>query len=104
MHPRRPRGSQSRREKRRVENGRAPGYLVKHNSRRVRTHEKNSRDAVRRLGTVIQRIFCAQSVASIRLTVWKRSGESRYSGALPPVLEIPNISQLPVNVLINELI
>ena len=83
--------------------GRAPGYLIKHNSRRVRTHEKNSRDAVRRLGTIIQSIFCAQSGASLRLTVWKQSGGSRYSGALPPVLEIPNIPQLPVNVLINEL-
>ena len=57
------------------------------NSRHVRTHEKNSGDAVRRLGTIIQRIFCAQSGASIRLTVWKWSGESRYPGALPPVLE-----------------
>ena len=99
----RPRGSQSGREKRRVENGRVPGSLFKHNSRRVRTHEKNSRDAVHRLGTIIQSIFCAQSGASIRLTVWKRSGESRYPAALPSVLEIPNIPQLPVNVLINEL-
>ena len=57
------------------------------NSRHVRTHEKNSGDAVRRLGTIIQRIICAQSGASIRLTVWKWSGESRYPGALPPVLE-----------------
>ena len=57
------------------------------NSRRVRTHEKNSGDAVRRLGTIIQSIFCAQSGASIRLTVWKWSGESRYPGALPPMLE-----------------
>ena len=57
------------------------------NSRRVRTHEKNSGDAVRRLGTIIQNIFCAQSGASIRLTVWKWSGESRYPGAFPPVLE-----------------
>ena len=57
------------------------------NSRHVRTHEKNSGDAVRRLGTIIQRIFCAQSGGSIRLTVWKWSGESRYPGALPPVLE-----------------
>ena len=38
------------------------------NSRHVRTHEKNSGDAVRRLGTIIQSIFCAQSGASIRLT------------------------------------
>ena len=38
------------------------------NSRHVRSHEKNSGDAVRRLGTIIQRIICAQSGASIRLT------------------------------------
>ena len=31
--------------------------------------------------------FCAQSGASNRLTVWKWSGESRYPGAFPPVLE-----------------
>ena len=57
------------------------------NSHRVRTHEKNSGDAVRRLGIIIQSIFFAQSGASIRLTVWKWSGESRYPGAFPPVLE-----------------
>ena len=57
------------------------------NSRRVRTHEKNSGDAVRRLRTIIQSIFCAQSGASFRLTVWKWSGESRYPGAFPLVLE-----------------
>ena len=57
------------------------------NSRRVRTHEKDSGDAVRQLGTIIQSIFCAQSGVSIRLTVWKQSGESRYPGAFPPVLE-----------------
>ena len=57
------------------------------NSRRVRTHEKNSGDAVRQLGTIIQSIFCAQSGASIRLTVWKWSSESGYPGAIPPVLE-----------------
>ena len=56
-------------------------------SRRVRTHEKNSGETVRRLGTMIQSIFCAQSGASIHLTVWKRSGESRYPGVLPPALE-----------------
>ena len=43
--------------------------------------------AVRRLGTIIQSIFCAQSGASNRLTVWKWSGESRYRGAFPPVFE-----------------
>ena len=57
------------------------------NSGHVQTHEKNSGDAVRRLGTIIQSIFCAQSGASICLTVWKWSGESWYPGAFPPVLE-----------------
>ena len=47
----------------------------------------NSGETVHRLGTIIQSIFCAQSGASIRLTVWKWSGESRYPGAFPPVLE-----------------
>ena len=58
------------------------------NSRRVRTHEENSGETVRRLGTIIQNIFCAQSGASIRLTSWKWSGESRYQGAFPPVLKM----------------
>ena len=31
----------------------------------------------------MQSIFCAQSEASVRLTAWKWSGESRYPGALP---------------------
>ena len=53
----------------------------------VQTHEKNSGDAVRWLGTIIQSIFCAQSGASIRLAVWKWSGESPYPGALPPMVE-----------------
>ena len=56
------------------------------NSRRVRTHEENSGEIVRRLGTIMQSIFCAQSGASIRLTFWKWSPESRYPGALPPDL------------------
>ena len=56
------------------------------NSRRVRTHEKNAGDAVRRLGTIIQSIFCAQSGASIRLTIWKWSGESQYPGAVSLML------------------
>jgi len=45
-----------------------------------RTHEKNSGDAVRQMGSIIQSIFCAQSGASIRLTVWKWSGEVRTHG------------------------
>ena len=57
------------------------------NSRRVRTHEKNSGETVRRLGTIIQSIFCAQSGAGVRSNFWKWSGESRYPGALPPLLE-----------------
>ena len=48
---------------------------------------RGSHTVVRRLGTIIQSIFLRQSGASIRLTVWKWSGESRYSEALPPVLE-----------------
>ena len=67
--------------------GERTGQLWRDHSRRVRTHEKNLGETVRRLGTIIQSIFCAQSGASIRLTVWKWSGESRYPGALPPVLE-----------------
>ena len=67
--------------------GERTGQLWRDNSRRVRTHENNSGETVRRLGTIIQSIFCAQSGASIRLTVWKWSCESRYPGALPPVLE-----------------
>ena len=51
------------------------GQLWRDNSRRVRTHKKNSKETVRRLGTIIQSVFCAQSGASIRLTVWKWSGE-----------------------------
>ena len=45
---------------------------------RVQTHEKNWGDAVHRLGTIIQSIFCA----STRLTIifWKWSGESQYPG------------------------
>ena len=39
------------------------------------------------MDTIRQSIFCAQSRASIRLTVWKQSGESQYPGAFPPVLE-----------------
>ena len=50
------------------------------NSRHVRTHKENSGDVVHRLGTIIQSIFCAQSGASIRMTVWKWSRESRYPG------------------------
>ena len=53
----------------------------------IRTHEKNSGKTVRRLGTIIQSIFCAQSGAGIRLNFWKEFDESRYPGALSPVLE-----------------
>ena len=67
--------------------GERTGQVWRDNSRRVRTHEKNSGETVHRLGTIIQSIFCAQSGASIRLTFWKWSGESRYPRALPPMLE-----------------
>ena len=49
-------------------------------------YEKNSGETVRRLGTIIQSIFCAQSGAGICLNFWKQFGESRYPGALLPVL------------------
>ena len=52
------------------------------NSRRVRTHEKNSGDAVRLLGTLIQSISCAQSGANICLTVWKWSHAWKLSSRL----------------------
>ena len=51
------------------------------------THEKNPGETVRRLGTIIQSIFFAQSGAGIRLNFWKWFGESLYPGALSPVLE-----------------
>ena len=54
----------------------------------VYEHTKRTQEmCVRRLGTIIQSIFCAQSGAGIRLNFWKWSGESRYPGALSPVLE-----------------
>ena len=43
----------------------------RNNSRRVRTHEKNLGETVRRLGSKIQSIFCAQLGAGIRLNFWK---------------------------------
>ena len=67
--------------------GERTGQLWRENSRRVRTHEKISGVTVRRLGTIMQSIFCAQLGTSIRLTVWKWSGESRYPGVFPPLLE-----------------
>ena len=51
--------------------GERTGQVWRDNSRRVRTHEKNSGETVRRLGTIIQSIFCAQSGAGIRLNFWK---------------------------------
>ena len=72
------------------------------NSRRVRTHEKNSGETVRRLGTIIQSIFCAQSGASIHLTVWKWSGESRYPGAFPLCLKTFVAPFLPAQLIAQE--
>ena len=56
------------------------------NSCRVRT-TKRTRDAVCRLRTIIQSFLCAQSGASIRLTIWKWSVQILYPGTLLPVLE-----------------
>ena len=51
--------------------GERTGQVWRDNSGRVRTHEKNSGETVRRLGTIIQSIFCVQSGAGIRLKFWK---------------------------------
>ena len=67
--------------------GERTGQVWQDNNRRVRTHEKNLGGTVRRLGTKIQSTFCAQSGAGIGLNFWKQFGESRYPGALSPVLE-----------------
>ena len=53
----------------------------------VYEHTKRTRDAVCRLRTIIQSFLCAQSGASIRLTIWKWSVQILYPGALLPVLE-----------------
>ena len=52
--------------------GERTGQVWQDNSRRVPTHEKNSGETVRRLGTIMQSIFCAQlGRAGIRLNFWK---------------------------------
>ena len=61
-------------------------FCWRDNSGRVRTHEKNSGDSVRRFGIIIQKFFCAQSGASIDLLVGNGL-VSRYPGALLPALE-----------------
>ena len=47
------------------------GQVWRDNSLRERTHEKSSGETVRRLGTIIQSIFCAQSGDGIRLNFWE---------------------------------
>ena len=51
--------------------GERTGRVQQDNSGRVRAYEKNSGETVRRLGTIMQSIFCAQSVTGIRLNLWK---------------------------------
>ena len=53
----------------------------------VYEHTKRTRDAVCQLRTIMQSFLCAQSGASIRLTIWKWSVQILYPGALLPVLE-----------------
>ena len=69
---------------------------VKMNSKKLACsqymYKTNSRKELRRncspIGhNIIQSIFCAQSGAGICLNFWKSFGESRYPGALPPLLE-----------------
>ena len=47
---------------------------------RVRTHESDSEVTVCQLGKIIQRIYFAQSGASIRTKAWKWSGETHFPG------------------------
>ena len=61
-------------------------FCWRDNSGRVRTHEKNSGDSVRRFGIIIQKFFCAQSGASIDRLVGNGL-VSRYPRALLPALE-----------------
>ena len=67
----------------------APAWLMlitikygRYNNRRVRTHESDSEVTVHRLGKIIQRIYFAQSGASICTKAWKWSRETRFPGAL----------------------
>ena len=68
-------------------------FLVRKAGERVGQLWTNSRKELRRccspIGHNNTKHFCAQSGTSILLTVWKWSGESRHSGALPPLLESP---------------
>ena len=57
------------------------------NIRRVRTHEKNSGETVRRLGNIIQSTFCAQSGAGIRLNFWKCPVRVGTQGLFRPYLK-----------------
>ena len=59
----------------------------RNNSRRVRTHEKNSGETVPRLGTIIQSIFCAQSGAGIRLNFGNSSVRVDTQGLFRPYLK-----------------
>ena len=59
----------------------------RNNSRRVRTHDKNSGETVRRLSTIIQSIFLCPIRSQHPFEFLEMFGESRYPGALSPVLE-----------------
>ena len=56
--------------------GERTGQLWRGNSRRVRTHEKNSGETVSRLGTIIQSIFCPirsqHSLDRLEIVLWER--------------------------------
>ena len=67
--------------------GERTGQWWQDNRCRLRTHEKNSGETARRLGTIIQNIFLSPIGSQHSLDRWKLSGESRYPGALPPMVE-----------------
>ena len=53
----------------------------------LKTHESDSEVTLRRLVTITQKYFFAQSGVSIRGAVWKWSGETRFPGPLATSLE-----------------
>ena len=67
--------------------GKRKGQVWLDNSPGVQIDEKNSEDAVCRLGTTMQRIFCAQSGVSIRMTFWKWARVSTQGLGFCPFLK-----------------
>ena len=67
------------------------------NSRRVRTHERNSEEIVRRLGTIIKSIFCAQSGAGIRFLNFRPYLKTFVAPFLPTRRTAPGSPRMEAN-------